>query len=303
MPRPSAKALLAIELLVCFGPVLRLLLVGVAIVPIQFFVATTDPLNWHSAWGGVGQVTGGLIGTVALAYVASRLFADQGSINRPTWVCIGIALGASAVSPLLSGSPLGWIFIGLLPLAASAHIVFLARHMLFSSWRDFLIKTAVATTVALAFLAVFSLDPSRASGSDLRAQIAIWEQRAPEEYAYTVQLIGYPDGWQKSREALMPKRITVQGGTVIAASYLWDTGAQKAGDPAPMADLWTIDRAFAELLAAEQQGWEIKVRSNDRWGFIEQAHVVPKSDGSLSGWSVEIRDFSVASPTVEAAIE
>ena len=299
MLRPSAKVLLTIEILVCFGPVLLLLVVGVTFAPIQLVVATRDPLNWHSALTVVGQVTCGLIGTGTLAYVVGKLFAGEGSISRPMLVCIGIALGALAVSPLLSGSPLGWILIGLLPLAASTHIVFLARRMLFSSWRDGLVKAAVATTVALSFQAVLNLDPSRASDSDLRGQIALWEQRAPNEYMYTVQLSGYPDGWQKSREALMPKRITVQGGTVVAARYLWDTGVQKAGDPAPMQDLWTIDRAFAELLAAEQQGWEIKVRSNDRWGFIEQAHAFPKSDASLSGWSLEIRDFSVISQAAE----
>ena len=289
---PSTKKLLAIEIFVGFTPLVLLLLLGLAVAPVQVFVAVADTLHWQSAIELVGIVACGLIGMATLAYVLAKLFSGKGSISRPTLVCTGTAVGALPLGMFVFSSAPGWPLVGLVPLAVSAHILFLARHMLFSSLRDGIMKAAVAMTVALSLFLLSTFDPSEASGSVLRERIAHWEERAPEHYVFTIQLSGYPDGVLKSRDVLMPKRIVIQGGKAVSASYVWDDGQHKAGDPARMDNLWTIDSAFRELLAAEERGWSVKLKSNERWGFIEQAHAIPNDDRPLAGWSLEVRDFS-----------
>lgn len=296
MLRPSTKILLTIEVVICFAPVVLLLVVGASLAPFQVHVATTSPLDWRAAVTVLGLVTCGLIGFSTLAYVLGKLFSGHTSMSRPTLVCIGAALGALALMPLLLGGTLRWKLVGLLPLGASVHVLFLARRMLISSWRDALRKAAVAMAIVLPLLAAPLLDPSRASGSTIREQQALWKQRAPEWYAFTVQLSGNPSGSSRSPEVMMPKRIRVEGGKVISASYVLDGGDHhKAGDPARMDNLWTIDRAFTELLAVEELGGEVKVRLNERWGFVEEARA-SINDGASTVWSVEVRDFSVTSP-------
>ena len=215
-------------------------------------------------------------------------------INRPMWVCIGVALGALPLMPALHGGSLA--LFGLLPLAVSAHILILARRMLFSPWRDGLKRAVVATTVALSVIALTTLDPSRASSGTIREHQAQWVKHAPDRYEFTVQLSG-----NSTVEALMPKRITVEHGKVISTNYIWDLDAHhKAGDSAPVEDLWTIDRAFTELLLAEERGWNVRARFNKELGFVENAEV-SMDDGSNTVRMIEIRDFQVVAPAIEPA--
>ena len=53
MLRNSTKILLSIEVVVCFAPVVLLLLLGALLVPFQFVVVNHEPLMWRgpaSAW-------------------------------------------------------------------------------------------------------------------------------------------------------------------------------------------------------------------------------------------------------------
>jgi hypothetical protein len=289
---PSTKKLLAIEVFVAFTPLVLLLVMGLVITPVQVSVSLADPLHWSSALEGVGMVACGLVGMATLAYVLAKLFSGKGSISKPTLVWTGTAIGAMPLTVFVFSSTPGWPLVGLVPLAVSAHILFLARRMLFSSWRDGVMKAVVAVTIALSLFALSNFDHSEASDTALREQVAHWKERAPENYVFTIQLSGYPDGVLKSRDVLIPKRIVVQGGKVISASYVSDDGQHKAGDPARMDNLWTIDHAFRELQAAEERGWSVKLTSNERWGFIEKAHAIPKDETPLAGWTLEVREFS-----------
>jgi hypothetical protein len=300
MLQPTKKSLI-VELVVCFGPLIPLLVLGLLVAPVQLMMVGTAPSpNWLDAVIGLGQVACGLIGLASLAYVVSKLFEGHGSISRPTLVCIGTAIGALAVTPMLLSSSLGWTLVGLLPLIASLHILFLARRMLFSSWRDATKKAVLAIAVVLPLATIPMLDPARTSGSTLLQQRELWKRAAPERYAYTVQLSGYPTGWRKPAKVLTPMRMTVEHGQVTSAIYLWDGGSHhKAGDTAPKDSLWTIERAFGELLAAEDEGWIVHTRFNDTWGYVENAYVKPRDEEPLSGWGLEVRDFQVEVPALE----
>jgi hypothetical protein len=178
--------------------------------------------------------------------------------------------------------------------------LFLARRMLFSSWRDATKKAVLAIAVVLPLATIPMLDPARTSVSTLRQQRELWKRAAPERYAYTVQLSGYPTGWRKPAKVLTPMRMTVEHGQVTSAIYLWDGGSHhKAGDTAPKDSLWTIERAFGELLAAGDEGWIVHTRFNETWGFVENAYVKPRDEEPLSGWGLEVRDFQVEVPALE----
>jgi hypothetical protein len=291
--RLTTKVLLSIEVVVCFAPVLLLLLLGVLLVPFQLFAVNHEPLIWRGPATVIASVACGGIGLLTLLFVLGKLFFGRKPVESPTLVCTGVALGALPIIPMaMFGDPWGWKLVGALPLAASAHILFLARGMLFSSWRHASRSVAVATVVVLLLRAMSTLDPFHASDSAIREQRARWEEAAPGRYEFTVQL----SGWL-APEDLNPKRITVENGEVISASYAWEAPGHKAGDPAPMENLWTIERAFAQLLAAEEQGASVSARFDLRWGFVERAFV--EAEEARSGWELEITDFEVPSEARE----
>jgi len=283
--RSPVKTLVAIEAFICFAPLAFLLFLGVVMAPFQVYVAFTKPLDWEAAVTFVGQVVCGLAGFVTLVYVLASLFNERDSVQKPLLVCIGVALGALGLMPFILDVSFPSNLFGLLPLAVTAHVVFLARRMLFTSWSDGLKKGAIAVAIALAMWTVPLMDPSRTSGDMLREQQVLWEQRAPDRYAFTIQTSG-----DAPREALFPKRVRVGGRKVISVTYAWDNKDHKAGDPAPSDGLWTIDRAFQELRAAAERGWKVNATFDERRGFIAEARAFP-DDGENTGWGVEVRDF------------
>ena len=292
MIRPTTKVLLCIEVVVCFAPVVLLLLMGLLLIPIQFLALNDEPLLWRGPAALLGSVVCGGVGLTTLLFVLGKLLLGSAQIRSPWVICTGVALGALPIVPMVASGYGWWWIVGVLPLAASAHILFLARRMLFPSWRDALRTLTVATTVLLLLLAVSTLDPFRASDGAIRDQSARWDRSAPERYEFTVQL----SGWLRP-EDLIPKRISVENGEVISASYAWDAVGHKAGDPAPLENLWTIERAFTELTAAEEQGATVSARFDLRWGFAERAFV--ETDEAGSAWDLEITDFKVSSRAPE----
>jgi hypothetical protein len=47
--RTATKVLVTIEVVVCFAPVVLMLLLGVVVAPVQIYQAIADPLNWRAA--------------------------------------------------------------------------------------------------------------------------------------------------------------------------------------------------------------------------------------------------------------
>jgi hypothetical protein len=282
-----SRVLLTIEVIVCFAPLLLMLVVGALLIPMQVLGISDEPLIWQGPATLIGSVVCGVIGLFTLIFVLANLFLGRSSIDKPALICTGVALGALPIVPIaVFGDSLPWRLFGVLPLAATAHILFLGRRMIFPSWRDGLRSVAIATTVAPLSLLPLVFNPFGTTRDTLRDRKALWEEAAPSRYEFTVQL----SGWLEP-EALHPKRVVVENGDVVSASYEWNFSDHSAGDPAPVENLWTMDRAFAELLAAKERGWSVSTRFDERWGFAERAFV--DTDEPTSGWDLEIRDFRV----------
>lgn len=291
--RVATKVLLGIEVVVCFAPVALLLLVGALLVPFQFVAVNHEPLAWRGSASLIASVACGAVGLLTLVFVLGKLFFGRKPVASPWLICTGVALGALPIVPIaVFGDTWAWKLVGALPLTASAHILFLGRGMLIRSWRHAARSVAGAAAVVLSLRAFSTLDPFYASNTAIREQRARWEQMAPDRYEFTIQL----SGWL-TPEDLIPKRITVENGEVVSARYVWDAVGHEAGDPAPMEALWTIERAFAQLLAAEEQGASVSARFDLRWGFVERAFV--ETEGARSDWDLEIRDFNVPSEAAE----
>ena len=285
--RSSTKAFLCIEVIVCFAPMVLLLLLGVLLVPIQFVAINHEPLLWRDSAFVLAQVACGVIGLVTLLSLLGSLLFGLKRIGGPWLVCTGVALGALPIVPIaVFGDPWGWKLLGVLPLAATSHILYLSRRALFSSWRHALGSVATAAAVLVVLQAIATFDPFAVSERVLRAQSARWEQSAPDRYEYTVQV----SGWFGPK-ALNPKRIVVEQGKVVAATYAFRSPEHQLGDPAPLDDLWTIERAFAQLLAVEEAGGTVTARFDLRWGFPERAFVENGAD--LPGWDLEVTEFRV----------
>jgi hypothetical protein len=291
--RPAIKVLLGIEVVVCFAPMLVILLMGLLLIPIQFVALNHEPLLWRGPAMLVTSVACGAIGLVTLFFMLGKLFFGSAPIRTPWLICIGVALGALPILPMaVFGDTWLWKLFGILPLAVSAHILYHARRMLFPSVRDALRSVGVAASVMLLLFAISTLDPFRVSGNAIREQQARWEEAAPARYEYTIQL----SGWL-GPEDLTTKRVSVENGNVVSVRYAWNAVGHKAGDPAPTKDLWTIERVFARLSAAEEQGANVSARFDLRWGFAERAFV--ETDGARADWDVEITDFEVKTATSE----
>jgi uncharacterized protein DUF6174 len=285
--RCSTKSLLCLEIVVCFAPVVLILLLGVLLVPIQFVALNHEPLLWRDSATLLAQVACGGLGLVTLFFMVGSIFFRRQPIASPWLICTGAALGALPIVPYaVYGDTWWWRLVGILPLAATTHILYLGRGILFPSWRHALRSVATATVLVLLLRAIATFDPFHASDRALRAQLAKWEESAPYRYEYTVQL----SGWLRP-EDLNPKRIVIENGNVVSATYVQDGPSHNPGDAAPLEGLWTIERTFDELLAAEEAGGSVTARFDLRWGFAERAFV--EAEGESSGWDVEVTQFSL----------
>ena len=292
--RWTSKVLLCVEVVVCFAPVVLMLLLGVLLVPIQFVAINHEPLTWRDSATLLASVACGGIGLVTLSFTLGTIFFRRKPIAGAWLVCTGVALGALPIVPwVVYGDTWLWRLFGLLPLLATAHILYLGRGLLFSSWRHALRSVAIATALVLLLHAAASFDPFEASDRALRMQLAQWEEATPSRYEYTVRL----NGWLRP-EDLNAKRIVVENGEVVSATYVQDGPGRKLGDAAPLDSLWTIERAFAEFLAAEEAGGTVTARFDLRWGFAERAFV--ETEGS--GWDLEVTEFNVLREAAERSV-
>ena len=130
MPR-WRKALLVLEVVLCFGTLVFFWGLGLVLVIDQ----------GNSAWRTpelVRSIAAGAVGLVALVVVLVALLRERTELRARWWVLIAIAIGATPILMLVPSLPGegGWLGFMLVipPLACSAHVVYLARHLLAPEW-------------------------------------------------------------------------------------------------------------------------------------------------------------------------
>jgi hypothetical protein len=140
------RNLLLFELLVCFAPAVAFLAIGVLMLPIWVGMlgASIFKVEYRSAISGIEGVAvvasilavlGGIIGLVGLLRVMRLLLKPDAptviTSRTRLYVVVGVA------TPVLLAIVFFWrdiwplVFLSVLPIAASLHIVFLARKALF----------------------------------------------------------------------------------------------------------------------------------------------------------------------------
>ena len=144
--KTSARNLLLLEVLVCFAPSVVFLTIGALMLPIWVGMlgAAIFKAEYHSAISGIEglavvasilAVIGGFIGLVGLLRVMRVLLKPDATApvtaRTRLYVFIGVA------TPVLLAAVFFWrdirplMFLSVLPIAASVHIVYLARRALF----------------------------------------------------------------------------------------------------------------------------------------------------------------------------
>jgi hypothetical protein len=95
--RGLVRFLVVIEALVCFGPLLFLLLLGVLLSPIWIISLTLDPeMTGEGGWPSLyslGMVLLGIVGTIALIFVVLEIISDRQWLNtrvKQSLVALGL---------------------------------------------------------------------------------------------------------------------------------------------------------------------------------------------------------------------
>ncbi|HEU5134597.1 MAG TPA: hypothetical protein VFU13_05575 [Steroidobacteraceae bacterium] len=134
--KPILKVLLAIEVLVCFGPLTIVLLLGLVIAPLQlaFLFSAHDEARPGAALV-LAAVAAGMAGMAALVNVLLWLFSPPSHFLGPRWTLAAMVLGMLPVAFYAFGpvDSVAWRLAGLLPLACTFHLAWLARGFLFSA--------------------------------------------------------------------------------------------------------------------------------------------------------------------------
>jgi hypothetical protein len=121
------KFMFVLELIVCFAPAVFLLILGVVIMPVSFIM---EPRV--SNLDGLAMVLGGLCGLVGISAALAALMSGARSRLPTPVILVLAALGFASLLPLVVGSvdSFGWRIVGLLPILAGLHVVYLARAQL-----------------------------------------------------------------------------------------------------------------------------------------------------------------------------
>jgi hypothetical protein len=125
-----AKAFLLLELTICFAPVAILLFLGMFIIPMGLIFGPTLELGNLAA---LAMVVAGALGMHALLTVVSALMSGKRPKLSPRLILIFAAIGCVPLLPIVIGrvDSSWWRLVGLLPLLAGAHVIYLARAHLF----------------------------------------------------------------------------------------------------------------------------------------------------------------------------
>ena len=131
-----ARVLLVIELIVCFAPATILLLLGAMIIPIGIVAAAFRGVFLAQYFLSVALIVAGVLGMVGLLALASLI-----GLGTPTRISnraiLALALtGAAALMPMVVSDSQWWRLIGVLPILASLHLIYLARGQLFPLWPE-----------------------------------------------------------------------------------------------------------------------------------------------------------------------
>jgi hypothetical protein len=130
------KALLVLEVLVCFGPMCMMLALGALLIPIQLVALVDEPPLWEGPVEVIGSVLCGAVGLATLVYVLGKLVdVPNQNIARPLLVLAGALIGVVPLIDVVTSPELVWRILGAMPIAAGLHVLFLARKMLFAARR------------------------------------------------------------------------------------------------------------------------------------------------------------------------
>jgi hypothetical protein len=143
---PISRGLLILEVLVCFGPGVAFLAVGVLMLPVWVgmlgfavfdaeYRDTVSGVEHLSVVASILAVIGGLIGLLGLLRVLSFLMNPLTTATLTTRTRLYVLIGVA--TPVLVAGAFFWrdirplVFLCVLPIFASAHIIYLARKALF----------------------------------------------------------------------------------------------------------------------------------------------------------------------------
>jgi hypothetical protein len=283
------KAVLVAEVVICFGPAAALLLLGALMVPLQLRAFVAEPVLSAGPVQVILLVIAGFIGLGALLFLLQKLFRDD-TIERPIPVLAAVLLGTAALLPIVMGDSALMRMVALLPLVATAHILFLSRHLFWplvkpstTPWRSSGIWMVVPMLfVGLGLVIQPQDDLSRDELSEYRAA---WLAAKPAAYSYQLLIDG-----RQAHDLLYPRRIHVRGNQVVSATFAFSRSPDDMYRyPSPAASAWTMDTVFDELIKAQAQGAKVRARFNSQWGYVERAEVEPQRPDSE--WGVQAWDF------------
>jgi len=130
--RAVLRALLLLEVLVCFGPMTLMLMMGALLVPVQVFALFDEPLLWEGPVQVIGSVLCGAAGLGTLIVLLSKLFeaSETDGIKRPWLVFGGALIGAIPLIDPLTSPIVAWRILGAMPIVAGVHVLILTRRFL-----------------------------------------------------------------------------------------------------------------------------------------------------------------------------
>ena len=131
--RAFLKTLLVLEVAVCFGPAILMLMIGALLIPIQVMVLFVEPVHWKGPVLLFGSVLCGAVGLGTLFLLLDRLCCALGTatIEKPWFVFAGAVVGViPLIDMVTSSSPVGRI-VGAMPIVSGLHLLFLSRRILF----------------------------------------------------------------------------------------------------------------------------------------------------------------------------
>jgi hypothetical protein len=132
------KALLIIELVVCFAPVAILLYVGLIFFLHALALSVSSGLFDVHDLLPVAMLLAGVLGMAALFAVVAILIAGGQSVFSNRIILVFALAGFASLLPLVAG-PVDsnwWRLVGLLPILAGLHVLYLARAHLFLTRRN-----------------------------------------------------------------------------------------------------------------------------------------------------------------------
>ena len=131
--RAPLKTLLVLELLVCFGPMTLMLMIGALLIPIQVAALFYEPLLWDGPVEVIGSVLCGAVGLGTLLFLLGMLFEKSAAdtVKTPLLVLAGAIVGVIPLIDVVTSPSLGWRIAGAMPIVSGLHVMFLSRRMLF----------------------------------------------------------------------------------------------------------------------------------------------------------------------------